>query len=122
MRERVLRRVRLRDDLKPVQIYTADACPINPDWAAVTHSTDGNNESFNLVFFRFDGTPITWEQFETLEIDGQRWSFNHHHAARALIRCRNARNGFDRVGSCVRQRIPVNNISLESLRFTGFQY
>ena len=69
MRERVLRRVRLRDDLKPVQIYTRDPpLPINPDWAAVTHAIDGNNESFNLVFFRFDGTPITWEQFETLEI------------------------------------------------------
>ena len=69
MRERVLRRVRLREDLKPVQIYMGDPlAPINPDGVAVTHATDGNNESFNLVFFHFNGTPITWEQFETLEI------------------------------------------------------
>jgi hypothetical protein len=69
LREIVLRRVRLRDDLKPVQIYTGDPPrPIEPDWVAITHGFSRRLDGYNLVFFRFDGTVITWEQFDTLQI------------------------------------------------------
>ncbi len=70
IREIVVRRVQLRQDLKPVEIYVGDPPrPIDPDWVAITHATGEKGlESYNLVFFRFDGTPITWEQFDTLRI------------------------------------------------------
>lgn len=73
--ETVIRYVRLRTELKPVEIYMGDPpAPINPDWVAITHAIlrwrrrpDGI-ESFNLAFFMDDGQRLTWEQFETLEI------------------------------------------------------
>ena len=73
--ETVVRYVRLRDELKPVEIYMGNPPnPINPDWVAITHAIlrsrqrpDGI-ESFNLTFFMDDGKCLTWEQFETLEI------------------------------------------------------
>ncbi len=70
IREIVIRRVQLRQELKPVEIYAGDPpTPIDPDWLAITHATGAKGlESYNLVFFRFDGTPITWEQFDTLRI------------------------------------------------------
>ena len=69
IQEVVVKRVKLREDLNPVQIYMGTPCkPIEPDWGAITHGKTKNNEGYNLVFFKIDGTPITWEQFETLEI------------------------------------------------------
>lgn len=69
LREIVLRRVRLRDNLKPVEIYIGEPpLPIEPDWVAITHGFSRRLDGYNLVFFRLDGTMITWEQFETLEI------------------------------------------------------
>ncbi|NQT17686.1 MAG: hypothetical protein HQ582_33330 [Planctomycetes bacterium] len=73
--ETIVRYVRLRDELKPVRIYTGDPPePINPDWVAVTHAVlrsrrrpDGI-EQFCLAFFMDDGQRLTWEQFETLHI------------------------------------------------------
>ena len=69
LREFVLRKVRLRDDLKPVEIYMGDPPPpIEPDWVAITHGFSRRLDGCNLVFFRFDGTAITSEPFDTLEI------------------------------------------------------
>lgn len=68
LREFVVRKVRLRDDLKPVEIYMGDPPrPIEPDWVAITHGFSRDLDGFNLVFFRFDGTTITSEPFDTLE-------------------------------------------------------
>ena len=73
--EFVVRYVRLRDDLKPVEIYMGDPLePINPDWVAITHGVIRSSrrpdgiEGFNLTFFMDDGSCLTHEQFETLEI------------------------------------------------------
>jgi hypothetical protein len=69
LREFVVRRVRLRDDLKPVEIYMGDPPePIQPDWVAITHGFSRRLDGYNLTFFRFDGTCITSEPFDTLEI------------------------------------------------------
>jgi hypothetical protein len=69
LREFVLRRVWLREDLKPVQICMGDPPrPIEPDWLAISHWISGDGEGCNLVFFRFTGDPITSEQFDTLQI------------------------------------------------------
>lgn len=69
LREFVVQRVRLRDELKPVQIYMGDPPePIRPDWVAITHGFSKQLDGFNLTFFRFDGTFITSEPFDTLEI------------------------------------------------------
>jgi hypothetical protein len=73
--ETVVRYVRLRDELKPVEIYMGDPPElINPDWVGITHAIlrwrrrpDGI-ENFNLAFFMDDGQCLTWEQFETLQI------------------------------------------------------
>lgn len=73
--ETVVRYVRLRNELKPVEIYMGDPpAPINPDWVAITHAIlcsprrpDGI-ESFNLTFFLDDGQCLTWQQFDTMEI------------------------------------------------------
>jgi hypothetical protein len=74
-KEFVIRYTRLRDELKPVEIYMGDPPePINPDWVAITHGQiwsarrpDGI-EGFNLTFFMDDGRRITSEQFDTLNI------------------------------------------------------
>jgi hypothetical protein len=73
--ETVVRYVRLRNELKPVEIYMGDPPElIKPDWVAITHAIlrsgrrpDGI-EGFNLVFFMDDGQCVTWEQFETMQI------------------------------------------------------
>ena len=73
--EFVVRFVRLRDNLKPVEIYMGDPPePINPDWVAITHGVirssrrPGGIEGYNLTFFMDDGRCLTHEQFETIEI------------------------------------------------------
>jgi hypothetical protein len=42
--------------------------PIDPYWVGITHARAWNRESFHLCFYKFDGTLITLEFFETLEI------------------------------------------------------
>jgi hypothetical protein len=68
-REIIIRRTILRKELKPVQIYMGNPPrPIDPDWVAITHAKNKYGESFIIVFYKFDGTLITFEQFDTLEI------------------------------------------------------
>jgi hypothetical protein len=73
--ERLVRVVRLRDDLKPVQIFMGEPPQaISPDWVGITHvrwteeCRTEPHDSFDLSFRRDDGSEITWEQFETLRI------------------------------------------------------
>src|SRR5947208_17090312 len=48
VREIVVRRVRLREDLKPLKAYWHSA-PTQPDWLFITHVTgQGGHESFDL--------------------------------------------------------------------------
>lgn len=71
--------VRLRDELKPVQIFITpsdgkSAEPINPDWVGVTRATVRTPrrtepiEAFLIRFYKDAGECITWEQFDSLEI------------------------------------------------------
>jgi hypothetical protein len=64
--EIVIRRVQLKEKHRPFEIHIGK--PVQVDWLAVTHATSKRLESFNLVFFRADGSPIDWAQFDTLEI------------------------------------------------------
>jgi hypothetical protein len=73
--DRLIRVTRLRDELKPVQIYMGDPPePIAPDWIGIVHRRWKHErrseplESFGLSFRRDDGSEITWEQFGTLGI------------------------------------------------------
>jgi|SRR5215831_14993816 len=48
VREVVVRRVRLREDLKPLKVYWHPG-PVQPDWLFITHVTgQGGHESFDL--------------------------------------------------------------------------
>ena len=73
--EYVVRYTRLREQLKPVQIYpTATLEPIRPDWVGITHGIiwsakrPGGIDGYNLYFLMDDGQCLAMEQFETLEI------------------------------------------------------
>ena len=64
--EVVIRRVWLKEMPRPFEIHVGKLVQV--DWLAVTHETSKRLESFNLVFFSADGSPIDWAQFDTLEI------------------------------------------------------
>ena len=73
--ETIIRCVRLRDELKPLPIWSAESNePINPDWVGVNHTAwkvpQGSKESeaYNLAFYRDDGELLEYLQFDTLEI------------------------------------------------------
>jgi hypothetical protein len=73
--EYIVRFVRLREELKPVEIYPADTLePIRPDWIAITHGISRSErrpdgiEGYNLYFLMDDGRCLAMECFETLEI------------------------------------------------------
>ncbi len=69
IQEIILRKVILRKELKPVEIYMGDPAKlIEPDWVAISHAVAKDRDSYNLLFFKFEGECLTWEQFETLEI------------------------------------------------------
>lgn len=70
--EKLVRYVRLRDELKPLPIYLDG--PISPDWVAIVHSrfkaerrTD-IQEEFIVYFMMDDGKNLEFEQYETLRI------------------------------------------------------
>jgi hypothetical protein len=73
--EFIVRFTRVREELKPVEIYPADTLePIRPDWIAITHGLiwskrrpDGI-DGYNLYFLMDDGRCLAMECFETLEI------------------------------------------------------
>jgi hypothetical protein len=73
--EYIVRFARLREELKPVEIYPADTLqPIRPDWIAITlgiiwsERRPGGIEGYNLYFLMDDGRCLAMECFETLEI------------------------------------------------------
>ncbi|MEI7729064.1 MAG: hypothetical protein WCO56_05815 [Verrucomicrobiota bacterium] len=66
IKEIVIRRVRLKDEHRPFEIHIGQLVEV--DWLAVTHATSNQRDSFNLVFFRFDGFVIDWVQYDTLAI------------------------------------------------------
>ena len=73
--EYIVRFARLREELKPVEIYPADTLePIRPDWIAITHGIiwserrPGGIDGYNLYFLMDDGRCLATECFETLEI------------------------------------------------------
>lgn len=73
--EHIIRYTRLREELKPVEIYPVDTLePIRPDWVAITHGVSRSTrwpkgiEGFNLCFLLDDGQLLALECFETLEI------------------------------------------------------
>ena len=64
----IIRRVRLRKDLKPIP-YLAGPNATELDWLMIAHVTDDKGfESFDLVFLRSDGAGFPWMGFETLRI------------------------------------------------------
>ncbi len=64
----IIRRVRLREDLKPIRCLGESKGP-GPDWLTIAHVTDNKGyESFDCVFLRSDGVPFPWMGFETLMI------------------------------------------------------
>ena len=66
IREIMIRRVRVTENHKPFEIQIGRF--VQPAWLAITHATGKNVESFNLVFFANDGSPIDWCQYDTLQI------------------------------------------------------
>src|SRR5262249_21196610 len=73
--EYIVRFARLREELKPVEIYPADTLePIRPDWVAITHGIIWSDrrpcgiDSYNLYFLMDDGRCLAMECYETLEI------------------------------------------------------
>jgi len=64
IREAVIRRVRMREDLK----RRPNSSTVPPDWLAITHVTGGTAaDYFVLVFLRDDSSPISWKAFESLK-------------------------------------------------------
>ncbi len=65
---RIIRRARLRQELKPaVPLASSEAKAV--EWIAIAHLTDNTGfESFELVFLRRDGAAFPWMGFETLRI------------------------------------------------------
>jgi hypothetical protein len=73
--ETVIRCARLRDELKPLPIWSAESNePINPDWVGINHAVwkdaqrSGVAEGYNLAFYRDSGEVLEYLQFDTLEI------------------------------------------------------
>lgn len=73
--ETVIRCARLRDELKPLPIWSAESnAPINPDWVGINHTLwkDARRsdvvEEYNLAFYGDDGELLEYLQFGTLEI------------------------------------------------------
>ena len=73
--ETVIRCVRLRSELKPLPIWSAENDePINPDWVGINHSVSkvpqrsDEVEGYNLAFYRDDGELLEYLQFDSLEI------------------------------------------------------
>ena len=68
----LLRFVRLRDDLKPVPIYTGDpVAPISAEWLAITFVPATPKcvvESYVIFFLDCDGRELEFLSFDTLEI------------------------------------------------------
>ena len=64
----VIRRARLREDLKPIPCLSgSDATEV--DWLAIAHVTNARGvECFDLVFLRSDGAAFPLMGFETLMI------------------------------------------------------
>ena len=64
----VIRRVRLRKDLKPIPCL-GDPMAAESDWLAIAQVTDSKGfESFDLVFLDSDGAVFPYMGFETLRI------------------------------------------------------
>lgn len=73
--EYIIRYARLREELKPVEIFTSATLePIRPDWVAICYSRMWNPrwpmgiENFTLYYLLDDGTTLETEQWDTLEI------------------------------------------------------
>jgi hypothetical protein len=67
----VVRKVRLRADLKPVGVYGADAQALPIDWLTVVLHRDDENplhETFALAFSDDSGVGYGWYQYDTLQI------------------------------------------------------
>jgi len=64
----VIRRARLREDLKPIPCLSgSDAAEV--DWLLIVQVAHRNGvKSFDLVFLRSDGAALPWMGFETLVI------------------------------------------------------
>jgi len=64
----VIRRARLREDLKPILCLSgSDATKV--DWLLIVQVANRNAvKSFDLVFLRSDGAALPWMGFETLII------------------------------------------------------
>src|SRR5262245_43492861 len=69
MRHVVLRRVQLRDELKPVKNAVGGLRPSGADWLALAQVTGGTgHDSFHLAVLRSDGALLAWEEFDTFRI------------------------------------------------------
>jgi hypothetical protein len=91
----IIRRVRLRKDLKPISCLAGSAAT-EVDWLAIAHMTSGRGaESFDLVFLRSDGAAFPWMGFETLMIDAHKL----RSAFRGLGGCWGILFNFDRLPS-----------------------
>jgi hypothetical protein len=73
--EYIVRYARLREELKPIEIYPADTLePIRPDWVAITHGViwsqkrPGGIDGYNVYFLMDDGRTLATELYETLRI------------------------------------------------------
>ena len=64
----IIRRVRLRVDLKPIPCLAGPEAT-EVDWLLIAQVTNGTSvKSFDLVFLRSDGAAFPWMGFETLMI------------------------------------------------------
>lgn len=70
---RLVQRVRLRPELLPVPIYTADreddeVLPIPATWLGVIESQEDGRQSWELGFYTDDGRWLEGLQFDSLDI------------------------------------------------------
>lgn len=71
-----MRRVRLDADQRPVPIYVSirdgqaqdDTQPIDPDWLGVIEWSEGDRDSYELIFYRDSGEWLERLQFDSLRI------------------------------------------------------
>lgn len=69
MQHTVIRRVRLREELRPIRVLVESEAA-EMEWLLIMHVTDPSRamESFDLVFLRAVGTAFPWMGYETLRI------------------------------------------------------
>lgn len=81
----IVRFARIPDRAKPLDYADSSGNLIDPDWLTITHNqlgvnchggSVGTHGSWSMEYRREDGSVITWNEFETIELaieTAQRW-------------------------------------------------